>query len=57
MTLIFKDTPIGYFGNLYFDLQDFTDFITTKGKPHCWKHMVTIKRLLDSLFLRRRVYL
>lgn len=32
MTLIFKDTPIGYFGNLYFDLQDFTDFITTKGK-------------------------
>lgn len=42
MTLIFKNTCKGYFGNLYFNSRDFTDFITAKGKKtHCWKHVIT----------------
>lgn len=34
MTLIFKNTCKGYFGNLYFNSRDFTDFITAKGEKN-----------------------
>lgn len=44
------------FWKLVFDLQDFTDFITTKGKPHCSEHMVTIKKGYEQPIPERRRY-